>query len=100
MTDAKTREEWLTAWRKEVNYLTRVYQCKADSQLYDQLKFSLDAVNTIVETIADRMESEGVWRKNSWLGIQRAYREWKNCGNTGSMMEYCKSVGVRVEDLE
>ena len=100
MTKANTREEWLTAWRKEINYLTRVYQCKADPVLFDQLRFSLNTLITIAETIGERMEAEGVWDNSSFLNVQRGYREARNRGYTGSLVEYCNSIGLTVEDLK
>lgn len=63
LTDAKTKAEWIKAWRKKIGYLTMIYQCKADPNLFDRIKVHIDMLNQIIEEIADKMESEGVWDK-------------------------------------
>ena len=100
MTRAKNKADWIKAWKTEINHLTRVYQCKADPVLFDQLRFSLNTLITIAETIGERMEEEGVWDKSSFLNVQRGYREARNRGYTGSLVEYCNSIGLTVEDLK
>jgi hypothetical protein len=128
MTKAKSKEEWIKAWTDEARHLTRAYQCNADPVIFDDLRFAIDAVVCVIETIGDRMESEGVWKAKGscpkcgeelifgecpncfpsrrgglnpkMKAIKRAYDEWIHCGNSGSIVEYCLKVGIKLEDME
>jgi uncharacterized FAD-dependent dehydrogenase len=63
MNKADSKEQWIKAWKTEIQYLSRMYQCNADSKLFDEMKSHIDSLKKIVEEIADRMEKEGVWTK-------------------------------------
>jgi hypothetical protein len=99
LTKAKSKADWIKAWKNEVGHLTRMYQCKADPDLFDRIKVHVDMLNQIVEEIGDKMEEEGVWNKTDLRNLKTAYDEWIHCGNKGSFDKYCLSVGVRLEDL-
>lgn len=61
MTKAKNKEEWITAWRREANYLYGCYQCRADKEVYAGLNNAIKAVFESIEEIAELMEKEGTW---------------------------------------
>ena len=63
MHNADSKEHWVRAWKSEIQYLSRMYQCNADAKLFDRMKAHLDGLKDTVEEIAERMDSEGVWTK-------------------------------------
>jgi hypothetical protein len=65
MHSADNKEHWVKAWKTEVQYLTRMYQCNADPELFDEMKGHINGLKDIVDRIAHRMDNEGVWTKGT-----------------------------------
>ncbi len=63
MTYSKNKAEWLISWSRKARELYGAYQCKADTELYDRLKFAIEAVICELEEISEKLESEGTFEK-------------------------------------